>query len=100
MRLHTNKLAGTRRLTPIPAYFDIVLAHTIRTKSQKLHVHLLVDVGNALIIFASTQSACAQMYCHCMNNRKIISFLCVRINWSTILSQKRRVYELIGYMNY
>ena len=35
VRLHTNKPAGTRGLTPTPAYFDIVPARTIRTKSQK-----------------------------------------------------------------
>ena len=34
-RLHTNKPAGTRGLTPTPAYFDIVPAGTIITKSQK-----------------------------------------------------------------
>ena len=34
-RLHMNIPAGTRGLTPTLAYFDIVLAHTIRTKSQK-----------------------------------------------------------------
>ena len=34
-RLHTNKPAGTRGLTPTPAYFDIVSARTIRTTRQK-----------------------------------------------------------------
>ena len=58
-RLHTNKPAGTCGLTPTPAYFDIVPARTIRTKSQKNVFIAFVDVGNALIIFASTQSACA-----------------------------------------
>ena len=41
-RLHTNKPAGTCGLTPTPASFAFV------------------DVGNALTIFASTQSSCAQ----------------------------------------
>ena len=52
-RLHTNKLAGTHGLTPTLAYFNIVPAHTIRTKSQKNGV--LVDIENALTIFATTQ---------------------------------------------
>ena len=34
-RLHMNKPAGTHGLTPTLAYFDIVPARTIRTKSQK-----------------------------------------------------------------
>ena len=34
-RLHTNKPAETHRLTPTLAYFKIVPARTIRTKSQK-----------------------------------------------------------------
>ena len=60
MRLHANKPTGTHELTPTPAYFDIV-----------------PDVGNALTIIASTQSACAQMHFRCTKNRIII---CVRIN--------------------
>ena len=40
-RLHTNKPAGTRKLTPTPAYFNIVPACTIRTKSQK-NVFILI----------------------------------------------------------
>ena len=39
-----------------------------------------VDIGNALAIFASTQSACAQTCFRYMNNRIIISFLRVQIN--------------------
>ena len=59
-RLHTNIPVGTRRLTPTPARFDIVSAHTIRTNSQKnVFIRInFVDVGNTLTIFASTQSAC------------------------------------------
>ena len=60
VRLHMNKPAGTRRLTPTPAYFDIIPARTIRTKSQRMCLFAFVDVGNALTIFASTQSVCAK----------------------------------------
>ena len=74
-RLHTNKAAGTRGLTPILAYFNIVLACTIRTKSQRLCLFALMNFRNTLITFASTQSACPQTHFHCTNNRIMISFL-------------------------
>ena len=77
VRLHTNKHPGTRGLTPTLVYFNIVPAHMIRTKSQKNVFIRIVDVENALTIFASTQSVCAQTRFHCTNNR--ISFLCVQI---------------------
>ena len=69
-RLHTNKPAGTRRLTPTPAYFNIIPALLIRTKNQK---NMFINIWNAHHIFVSTQSACAQTRCRCTNNRIIFT---------------------------
>ena len=66
-RLHTNKPAGACRLTPTPAFFDIVPARMIRTKSQGTCSFAFVDVGNALTISAPTRSACAQTRFCCLH---------------------------------
>ena len=77
-----NKPAVTHGLTPTPAYFDIVPAIQSEPRTKQTCSFTFVDVGNALTIFASTQSACAQARFRCMNNRKKISFIHVRINQS------------------
>ena len=55
-------------------------------------------VGNTLTIFASTQSACAQMHFCCTNNRfHLYVYESIRVrNLLGGFSQKRGVYELIG----
>ena len=80
---------NTHGLTPTLAYFDIVP----RTKSQKKFSFAFVDIGNALIIFASTQSACVQTRFRCTN---IYVY-----KWITVSklpsSRKRGVYEFKVY---
>ena len=68
-------------LTPTLAYSTLCMPLYDQNQDPKEHVHFaFVDIGNALAIFASTQSACAQTCFRYMNNRIIISFLRVQIN--------------------
>ena len=76
MKLHMTKpTQGTHGLNPIPAYFDIVTGHMIRTKSQKIEL----DVGNAI----SSNNPIVLVPKYIQLYRKRISFLPVQINWNT-----------------
>ena len=59
--LHTNKPAGTHGLTPTPAYFDIVPACTIRTKSQK---NMLIRICGH---WKHSHHICVNSECLCSN---------------------------------
>ena len=71
VRLHTNKPAGTRGLTPTWLISTSFLPVRSEPRAERMCLFALVDVRNALIIFASTKSACVQTHFRCMNNRII-----------------------------
>ena len=58
-------------MDPTPAYFDIIPARMMKTKSQKNAFICICGRRNALALFASTQSACVQTRFRCMKNRII-----------------------------
>ena len=97
-----NKPAGTHGLTLIPAYFDIVCARTIRTKSQKNLFIRICGRWNALITLRKL-CACAQTRFRCMNN---FIFLCTNkleyVNYRPEKGDVRinRVYELLEILWY
>ena len=70
-RLHTNKPAGTWKLTPTPAYFDIVPA--LQPRAKRTCSFAFAHVWNALTIFNS-ECLCSNVCFCCTNNRIIISF--------------------------
>ena len=103
MKLHMTKpTQGTHGLNPTPAYFDIVSGHMLRTKSQKIE---FISGHYLIMIFIPSHSACAQiLFCY---NRRRMSFLHVRINWSIKLLvfflfffQKSGVYKLLEILLY
>ena len=67
-------------LTPTLAYSTSCTPLRSEPRPKRTCSFAFVDIGNALAIFVSTQSACAQTRFRYMNNRIIISFLRVQIN--------------------
>ena len=74
VRLHTNKPGETHTLTPTWLISTSSLPVQSEPRAERTCLFTLVDIRNAVIIFASTQSACAQMCFCCTNNRVIISY--------------------------
>ena len=107
-RLQINKPEGTCGLIPTLAYFNIVPARMIRTKSQiKVFICICGCWNLETLSLYLRQLRVFVLFC-CTKNRIIISFLCVwiiRVRKLPFFPEKggvwiNRVYELLEIIQY
>ena len=73
-----NKPEGTCRLTPTPAYFDIVPAHTIRTKSQKnVFIRICGRWKHSHHICVNSECLCSNVLPLMNNTKNKFIFMCM-----------------------
>ena len=89
VRPYANKPGETHTLPPTGLISTSSLPIRSEPRAETTCLFTLVDIRNAVIMFASTQSACAQMCFRCTDNRILISYF-----------PEKGVYELIRCTNY